>query len=425
MANNTTLNPGAGGDVIAAEDVSGVKYPVSKIVIGAAGAVEGDVSSTRPLPVVPRNSAGVELATPSAPLRVDPTGATTQPVSISSTLATDMVDRPARVVGHVVVDSGSLSVGNFPATQPVSAAALPLPNGASTSAKQSAPGTAGAASADVLTVQGIASMTALKVDGSAVTQPVSGTLVANAGTGRFVVSAVALPLPAGAASAAKQPALGIAGTPAADVITVQGLSGMTPLKVDASGTTQPVSAAALPLPTGAATAAAQATGNASLASLDGKLPARGQATMSASTPVALASDQPPITVNLPAGSNTIGGVVAQIATGVIYSGTTALTPQFAALSASSLGDNVTVTGVAGKKIRVLKYTVLAGGTVAVKFRTSTGPTDLTGPMPLAANSGVGGAFCPIGLFETAPGDSLLLNLSAATAVGGHLTYVLI
>ncbi len=61
-----------------------------------------------------------------------------------------------------------------------------LPAGASTAAKQPALGTAGTASADVITVQGIASMTALKVDGSAVTQPVSGTVTttppANAST---------------------------------------------------------------------------------------------------------------------------------------------------------------------------------------------------------------------------------------------------
>ncbi|MGI8839750.1 MAG: hypothetical protein ACR2F8_03030 [Caulobacteraceae bacterium] len=62
------------------------------------------------------------------------------------------------------------------ATQPVSAAALPLPAGAATAAKQPALGTAGAASADVLSVQGVAAMTALKVDGSAVTQPVSGSV---------------------------------------------------------------------------------------------------------------------------------------------------------------------------------------------------------------------------------------------------------
>lgn len=51
-----------------------------------------------------------------------------------------------------------------------------LPTGASTAAKQPALGTAGTASADVLSVQGIAAMTPLKVDGSGVTQPVSGPL---------------------------------------------------------------------------------------------------------------------------------------------------------------------------------------------------------------------------------------------------------
>lgn len=58
-----------------------------------------------------------------------------------------------------------------------------LPSGASTAAKQPALGTAGSASTDVITVQGIASMTALKVDGSAVTQPVSGTVTASLAAG--------------------------------------------------------------------------------------------------------------------------------------------------------------------------------------------------------------------------------------------------
>jgi hypothetical protein len=57
-----------------------------------------------------------------------------------------------------------------------------LPTGASTAAKQPALGTAGTASTDVITVQGIAAMTALLVDGSATTQPVSGTVTANLGT---------------------------------------------------------------------------------------------------------------------------------------------------------------------------------------------------------------------------------------------------
>lgn len=54
------------------------------------------------------------------------------------------------------------------------------------------------------------------------------------------VTAASLPLPAGAATAAKQPALGVAGTASADVLTIQGAAGMTALKVDGSGVTQPV-----------------------------------------------------------------------------------------------------------------------------------------------------------------------------------------
>lgn len=84
---------------------------------------------------------------------------------------------------------------------PISAASLPLPTGASTSAKQPALGTAGTASSDVITVQGIASMTPLLVtqSGSGTQQPtnvaqfggsnvVTGTGVSGAGIPRMTVS---------------------------------------------------------------------------------------------------------------------------------------------------------------------------------------------------------------------------------------------
>jgi len=71
---------------------------------------------------------------------------------------------------------------------------------------------------------------------SAVTQPISGTITANAGSGTFAVSAAALPLPTGASTAAKQPALGTAGTASTDVISVQGIAAMTPLLMTLSGT---------------------------------------------------------------------------------------------------------------------------------------------------------------------------------------------
>lgn len=146
------------------------------------------------------------------------------------------------------------------------------------------------------------------------------------------VTAASLPLPAGAATSAKQPALGTAGVASTDVITVQGI---------ASGTAQPVSAAALPLPTGAATEATLASRlsesdfdtkvgsltetapstdtNSSglngrlqriaqrLTSLIALLPASlGQKTKAASLAVTLASDSDAIA--LAAGSATIGKV---------------------------------------------------------------------------------------------------------------------
>lgn len=54
-------------------------------------------------------------------------------------------------------------------------------------------------------------------------------------------------------------------------IPVTLVSGGVELSLPQAGGTQAISAASLPLPNGAATSAAQSTGNASLASLDGKI----------------------------------------------------------------------------------------------------------------------------------------------------------
>jgi len=50
MADNFVANPGSGGDTFAADDVAGVKYPYSKIDIGADG-VSSPVTAINPLPV--------------------------------------------------------------------------------------------------------------------------------------------------------------------------------------------------------------------------------------------------------------------------------------------------------------------------------------------------------------------------------------
>jgi len=92
--------------------------------------------------------------------------------AIGKLAANDGVD-----IGDVTINNASIAVtqsGTWNITN--ISGTISLPTGAATAAKQPALGTAGSASSDVITVQGIASMTALKVDGSAVTQPVSGTL---------------------------------------------------------------------------------------------------------------------------------------------------------------------------------------------------------------------------------------------------------
>ena len=85
----------------------------------------------------------------------------------------------------------------------------------------------------------------LKVDGSGVTQPVSGTFWQTTQP----VSASALPLPTGASTAAKQPALGTAGSASGDVLSVQGIASMTPLAANVSQVNGTALSNANPVPT--------------------------------------------------------------------------------------------------------------------------------------------------------------------------------
>ena len=100
---------------------------------------------------------------------------------------------------------------------------------------------------------------------------------------------------------------------------------------------------------------------------------------------------------------------------------------FASISTSSSGDTTVVAAQPNRKIRVICYTVVAAGDVSVRFKSGAS-TNLTGAMALATNGGAapsGAGISPsgfVGLFETAVGEALVINLSAAVAVGGHLTY---
>lgn len=324
------------------------------------------------------NAAGAEIGTSVAPLYASTVltagsaaiGGVTQSGAWSVGLASG-----TNTIGAVNVIGGNVTAvktDGSAITQPVSAASLPLPAGAATAAKQPALGVAGTASADVITVQGIAAMTALKVDGSAVTQPVSATT---------------LPLPTGAATAAKQPALGVAGTPSADVLSIQGVAGGTALPV--SGTfwqaTQPVSAASLPLPAGAATAANQPVINA-----DGGAQTHVMnfpATQAVTGTFWQATQPVSGTVALGAGAAAIGSVsVSNLPATQPVSGTVSTSPSASSIATGQVSVGTAATLIVAARAARQSVTIIQEGTTLVRVGAS-GVTLTTGvPLPGTAYS---------------------------------------
>ena len=208
-----------------------------------------------------------------------------------------------------------------------------------------------------------------------------------------------------------------------------------PVRVDPTGTTnQPITAASLPLPTNAA---AETGGN--LATLAGAVTSSkvqvnqaqvagtavsvNNGTVDAGTQrVTIASDSTG-KVAIAAGTALIGQVAASQETGTVYNGTTALTPLYSTIVASSSGATQIVAAVSSKKIRVLALQVIANAAVNVKWQSHVTPTDKTGLAYLAGNGGYVLPFNPAGWFETISGEALDINLSGNVAVGGSLTYV--
>ena len=172
----------------------------------------------------------VEAGTSSDPLRIDPTGTTTQPVS-----------------GTVTANQG----GAWSAT---------VTQGTATNLKTQAENYQGGVAVSssnplqVTLANTGANSTAVKVDGSAVTQPVSGSITANAGTGTFTnqqsnqtadydtgagtqtttMWGIALPASGG-------PVAGGTATNPIQVSLANTAANSTAVKVDGSAVTQPVS----------------------------------------------------------------------------------------------------------------------------------------------------------------------------------------
>jgi hypothetical protein len=115
--------------------------------------------------------------------------------------------------------------------------------------------------------------------------------------------------------------------------------------------------------------------------------------------------------------------VGAIDSAAMQSGNDQVIPKFAAISATSSGDNTIVAAVGSKKIRVLSLFFTANGTVTTRFESAASGTALTGQSDFIVNTGMVLPFNPTGWFETIAGELLNLELSGAVEVAGGLSYI--
>jgi hypothetical protein len=268
------------------------------IKIGDGSGTYVSVKAASTTPVAADRALVVSLSPNTAPVVVSGT------VAVSNFPATQVVSGTVSISGSVAV-TGPLTDAQLRASAvPISAASLPLPSGAATSALQTT-GNTSLSSIDSKIPSGLTvTSTRLLVDGSGVTQPVSGT-------------------------------------------------------VSVSGTVA-ISAASLPLPIGASTSALQTTGNSSLSSIDSKFNTLGQKTMAASAPIVIASDQTVIPVSDNGGSITVDGTVS-ISGSVAVTGPLTDTQLRASAVPVSGSGNFTVVQTTGTNL----HTVVDSGSITV------------------------------------------------------------
>jgi hypothetical protein len=188
MADNVTLNAGAGGATCATDDVGGVQFQKVKLDIGADGVslpVAGALPvSAAALPLPAGAATEATLSALNGKVTAVDTGAVVVALSnlpvgaaTEASLAAMNAKIPAQGQG-LMAASVPVAIASNQSAVAVSAAALPLPAGASTAALQGGglPAALGAGGG-------------LKIDGSGTALPITGTITA--------VTAITNALPAG------------------------------------------------------------------------------------------------------------------------------------------------------------------------------------------------------------------------------------
>lgn len=160
MADNYITDAGSGGNTYASDEIAAVHFPRIKLVHGIDGTNDGDVAATNPLPVDAREIGGVAVTvdnaaftdgtTPVIPVgfifdEVAGTALTENDVAaarINANRATVNIIEDGATRGRwaTVTAANAIKVDGSAVTQPISAVSLPLPTGAATSALQLADG---------------------------------------------------------------------------------------------------------------------------------------------------------------------------------------------------------------------------------------------------------------------------------------------
>lgn len=175
---NFDFTPGTGA-IGAADNIGGVLYPRVKLDWGADGtANDVDIAAGKALPVQIRDTSGNELATASHPLRTDPTGTTTQPISATSLPLPTGAAADTSVQALVTTTDFDSKVGSLTETAPASDTASSGLNGRLQRIAQRL------TSLIALLPSALGAGGGIKVDGSGTALP---------------ISAASLPLPTGAA----------------------------------------------------------------------------------------------------------------------------------------------------------------------------------------------------------------------------------
>jgi hypothetical protein len=336
------------------------------------GTTAADVTSTGQS--VDRQALDVQIRT-STGVAVDSFGGGTQfadGAARGAAVGTLMMGDDGTLIQAVNVDTqGRLNLNNIAGT-------VTLPTGAATSALQTQPGV------DIgdVTINNAAGAAAVNIQDGGNSITVDGT-VSIAGT--VPVSATALPLPTGAATETSL-ATRLADATFTTRINTLGQKAMaasTPVTLASDQSALAITAAALPLPTGAAT-------ETTLAALNTKTPALGQALMVASVPVTIASNQ----------SNL--GVVGAAANGAVATGN----PVLAAGSDGTIARTLRTDAVGN-----LRVTTPARTRVSIIFQAAA-PSTIDTLLTLVKNTN---GVPAVGATSIAVTATRILRITAITA----------